>query len=196
MMKLHEPTDARGASSPGYAPAGTLIGLRNACVAKMRLIPSASGARNRAPAGPCATALNPGQPRPPPPSAATRPSSPPAGPAPAGAGLGDAPARDEGEVEWPRLEERDVLGAAFGVPRLDRERRVSLVDDVGNGRAVDGESPARRRGPEHDDGLLGRPRGAPHEPPPECQSHDRTRPADHDRTLSRPALYSRREDRR
>src|SRR2546422_7708302 len=43
----------------------------------------------------------------------------------------------------------DVLGAAFGVPRLDRERRVSLVDDVGNGRAVDGDRKSTRLNSSH-----------------------------------------------
>src|SRR2546422_9967953 len=107
MMRLHEPTDARGASSPGYAPAGTLIGLRNACVAKMRLIPSASGARNRAPPGPRATPLNPGPPRPPPPSAPPRPPSTKAGPAPARAGGAGREAR-------PLLEPQPAGGGGAG----------------------------------------------------------------------------------
>src|SRR5882724_4214706 len=49
----------------------------------MRARPSASGAMKRAPAGPFATAPNPGQPWPPPHSAAARPSSTIAGPSPA-----------------------------------------------------------------------------------------------------------------
>src|SRR5213593_4727132 len=60
-------------------------------------------------------------------------------------------ALDQGEIKLPRLEERHVLRAAFGVARLHRERGVDRVDGVGDGGAVDGEAAAWRRGPQDDD---------------------------------------------
>ena len=72
-------------------------------------------------------------------------------PADAGEGLVDDLALDEGDVELPRLEEWHVLRAAFGVARLDRERRVDLVDRLGDRGPVDGEPTTRRRGPQDDD---------------------------------------------
>ena len=68
----------------GFAPgAGWLIGFRNECRARTRLISSGVGATKRPPCGLDITVLKPGHPAPPPHSAATRPSATISGPSPA-----------------------------------------------------------------------------------------------------------------
>ena len=83
MTKLHEPTEGIAASWPGKLPAAWDTGFRKECFARMRAISEASGAMKRAPLSLLATAVKPGQPVPPPHSAAARPSSTIAGPSPA-----------------------------------------------------------------------------------------------------------------
>ena len=62
--------------------------------------------------------------------------------------------RHQGDVEAARFEQPNVLHAALGIARLDRERAVGRVDDVGDRAAVKREAAARRRRPEHDLGFL------------------------------------------
>src|SRR2546421_198704 len=140
-MKLHEPTDGSGASSPGDAPAATGIRLRNGGFAGIRAVSSAPGAVE---SGPDDEHAWRGVHR-------RQDLQVDRWAADAGERLVDDLALDEGEVELPCREERHVLGAALRVARLDRERRVDRVDRLGDGGAVDGEPAARRRGPQDDD---------------------------------------------
>ena len=78
--KLHEPTDGVSRSMPLYAPAGTTTRLRKLCFARMRWISWSLGAMKRAPPGEFAIVVKPGQPMPPPQSAAARRSCTIAGP--------------------------------------------------------------------------------------------------------------------
>ena len=73
----------------------------------------------------------------------------------AGEGLVRGLALHERDVEPALLEQRDVLGAALGVLRLDDERGVGLPDGLDEGRPVDREAAAGRRGAEREAGLLG-----------------------------------------
>src|SRR6266700_3758994 len=63
-------------------------------------------------------------------------------------------ARRLADVDLARFEERNVLGAALGVLRLDRERSVHLVENARVGRAVYGKAAAGGRGAENHDGFL------------------------------------------
>ena len=63
-------------------------------------------------------------------------------------------ARDQRDIELAGLQQRNVLVAALGVARLDRERRIGRVHDLGKGIAVERKAAARRRRPETDRGLV------------------------------------------
>ena len=59
------------------------------------------------------------------------------------------------DVELVGFQQRNVLVAALGVARLDRQRRIGGIHDFGEGVAVDREAAARRRGPQADRGRFG-----------------------------------------
>ena len=121
-------------------------------------MPSASGTMKRAPAGPRATAAKPGQPMPPPHSAATRPSSTMAGPSPAAIEVDgmevarliepepiEDVAREDDEAGAARAERHRPAGeigdgAVLGVAARDEHagRRVHRGEDAEiGGRATD-----------------------------------------------------------
>src|SRR5258705_492507 len=135
MTKLHDPTEMRPVVCPGYEPAGTIIGLRKACLARMRRMPAASGTMKRAPAGGGG-----------------------GGAAEARGGLVGHLALHQGQVEPARLEEGHVLRAALGILRAHHEGRISLRDRIRQGLAVDGKAAAGGRGAQshgvHGDSLV------------------------------------------
>ena len=78
------------------------------------------------------------------------------GPRPADAGerLVGGLAGHQRNVERVGFEQRDVLGRALGIARLNRERRVGRVDHRNDRVAVKRKPAARRRGAKHDRGCL------------------------------------------
>jgi hypothetical protein len=58
------------------------------------------------------------------------------------------------DVDLACFQQRDILGAALGVARFDRKRRIRLVQNFRKGIAVERKTAARRRRPEADCGLL------------------------------------------
>ena len=57
---------------------------------------------------------------------------------------------DQRDVELALLEQRDILVAALGVARLDRQRRIGRVHDLGEGIAIERKAAAWRRRAERD----------------------------------------------
>ena len=64
-------------------------------------------------------------------------------------------ARDGRDIDLAFLQQRNVLVAALGVARLDRQRRIGRIHDLGERIAVERKAAARRRGGETDAGLAG-----------------------------------------
>ena len=62
-------------------------------------------------------------------------------------------AGDQRDIELAGFQQRNVLVAALGVARLDRQRRVGCVHRLGKGIAIEREAAARRGGPQADGGL-------------------------------------------
>jgi hypothetical protein len=62
-------------------------------------------------------------------------------------------ALDQRDIERARPQQRDVLGAALRVPRLDQERCIGLAHGLDQSRAIKRKPAAQRRGTEREPGV-------------------------------------------